>query len=98
MKDLEEQQGLRAKRFVRDCLDSILTELTGYFRDVLMVQTTPGTNLVNTDCAAAIRRTAEGSSPEVTIRRIDAIQDCRHALATNVAPQLAFEALMVSLA
>jgi len=98
MKDLEEQQALRAKRFVRDRLDSILTELTGYYRDVLMVQSGAGDLPVNTDCLEAISHTATTSSPEATLRRIDAIVDCRAALAGNVAPQLALEALMVALA
>jgi DNA polymerase-3 subunit delta' len=97
MKELEEQQGLRAKRLVRDRLDSILLELTGYYRDVLMVQTGNSENLVNTDYRKAIEKTASQSGPEMTIRRIDAISDCGLALARNVAPLLAFEAMLVSL-
>jgi len=97
LKELEEQQGLRTKRFVRDHLDSVLLELTSYYRDVLVAQTAPGTALINTDCTESISQTAAGSSPETTIKRLDAIVECRQALATNVAPQLAFEALMVSL-
>ncbi len=98
LKELEEQQALRAKRFVRDRLDSVLLELTGYYRDVLVVQTGAGAALMNSDCDEAIRRSAASSSPEATLRRLDAIVDCRQALMANVAPQLAFEALMVSLA
>jgi DNA polymerase-3 subunit delta' len=98
MKDLEDQQSLRAKRFVRDRLDQVLLELTSYFRDVLVEQTGAGAPLVNADLAAVIGRAAAAASPESTIRRLDAITECRQALITNVAPQLAFEALMVSLA
>ena len=98
MKDLEEQQGLRAKRFVRDRLDSVLSELTSYYRDVLMVQTASGAELINTDFTEVITQAAAATTPESTIRRLDAIVECRQALATNVAPQLAFEALMVTLA
>jgi len=98
IKDLEEQQGLRAKRLVRDRLDSVLLELTSYYRDVLVQQTGAGAELVNTDFADQIGRAAAASTPEATIRRIDAIQECRGAIMTNVAPQLAFEAMMVSLA
>ncbi|MCL2483532.1 MAG: DNA polymerase III subunit delta' [Propionibacteriaceae bacterium] len=98
LKDLEEQQGLRAKRFVRDRLDSVLLELTGYFRDVLVVQTAAGVDLVNVDFSDAIGQAAATSTAQTTIRRLDAIVECRQALAANVAPQLAVEALMVSLA
>ena len=97
VKDLEEQQGLRAKRFIRDRLDSIMLELTSYYRDVLMVQTTDGDNLVNTDFRKAIEKSATQWGPEATIKRIDAISECGQALAGNVVPLLAFEALMVSL-
>jgi len=98
LRDLEEQQGLRAKRFVRDRLDSVLLELTGYYRDVLVVQTAAGVDLVNVDFSAAIGQAADTSTAQTTIRRLDAIVECRQALAANVAPQLAVEALMVSLA
>ena len=97
VKDLEEQQNLRAKRFVRDRLDSILMELTSYYRDVLVVQTGAGAELVNSDYATQIAQAAASIPPETTIRRIDAIVECRQAITTNVAPQLAFEAMMVSL-
>lgn len=97
-KELEDQQALRAKRFVRDQLDTVLLELTGYYRDVLVRQTSSVTDLINEDCLEAIDATARNSTPAATVRRLDAIVDCRTALNTNVAPLLAFEALMVSLA
>ncbi|MCL2736456.1 MAG: DNA polymerase III subunit delta' [Propionibacteriaceae bacterium] len=98
MKELEEQQAMRAKRFVRDRLDLILVELTAYYRDVLVCQTDAGSDLINADFVAPIEVLAASSTPESTLRRLDAIQECRLALASNVTPQLAFEALMVSLA
>ena len=98
MKDLEEQQGLRAKRIVRDSLDSVLLELTSYYRDILVVQTGAGAELVNTDFTDQITRAAKASTPEATLKKIDAIQECHQAIMTNVAPQLAFEAMMVSIA
>ncbi|WP_420176853.1 DNA polymerase III subunit delta' [Luteococcus sp. OSA5] len=39
LKELEEQQKARAKRFQRDALDRVLTELTTFYRDVLALQT-----------------------------------------------------------
>jgi DNA polymerase-3 subunit delta' len=97
LKDLEEQQGLRAKRFVRDRLDSVLVEFTGYYRDVLMIQTGNETKVVNTDIRPALAKTAVTSTAESSIHHIDAIGECRQALRGNVLPQLAVEAMLVSL-
>ncbi len=97
LKELEEQQKARAKRFQRDALDRVLTELTSYYRDVLTVQTGAGASLINAELRDDIGKLALQSTPEATIRRIDAILECRTALETNVAPLLATEALMIRL-
>ena len=98
MKELEDQQKARAKRIQRDSLDRVLTELTSYYRDVLAVQTGAGAALINTELIGDIEALARRGSPEITLRRIEAILACRTALETNVAPLLAVESLMVSLA
>ncbi|MDR1264693.1 MAG: DNA polymerase III subunit delta' [Propionibacteriaceae bacterium] len=97
VKDLTEQQGLRSKRLWRDQLDAALTELTGYYRDVLVCQTGAAVALLNQDQAAAITAAAAHGSPEATVQRLDAVLDCREKLARNVPPLLAFEALFVAL-
>lgn len=97
IKELEEQQRLRLKRYQRDALDSALTELTGLYRDVLAQQTAPGTELVNADLADQIQPLARRSTPEATMRALDAILAARTALEGNVAPLLAMEALLVGL-
>lgn len=98
IRDLEEQQKARAKRLQRDALDGVLTELTGYYRDVIAAQTAPGVPLVNADMADEITLIARRSSPEQTVRALDALLEARTALEGNVAPLLAMEALMVELA
>jgi DNA polymerase-3 subunit delta' len=97
LKELEREQGLRAKRFQRDSLDRALTELTAYQRDVLTLQTGAGVPLINEDLTAELTRAAQRSTPEGTLRRIDAILACREALETNVAPLLAVETMMIGL-
>lgn len=97
VKELEEQQRLRLKRYQRDALDSALTELTGLYRDVLALQTAPGTELVNADLTDRIQPLAGRSTPEATMRALDAILVARRALVGNVAPLLAMEALLVGL-
>ena len=55
MKDLEEQQKARAKRLQRDAIDRALTELTGFYRDLLSVQTRAGASLINDDLGSEDR-------------------------------------------
>ncbi|SHJ17560.1 DNA polymerase-3 subunit delta' [Tessaracoccus bendigoensis DSM 12906] len=97
IRELEEQQKARTKRLQRDALDRVLTELTGYYRDVLATQTAPGIELVNADLADEIGPLAGKTSPEQTVHALDAILKARTALEGNVAPLLALEALLISL-
>ncbi|MGC4153201.1 MAG: DNA polymerase III subunit delta' [Propionicimonas sp.] len=95
---LADEQKLRAKRLQRDALDRVLTELTSYYRDVLVVQTEAGSPVINAEFSEPIQALAARSSPAQTLRRLDALLACRTALETNVAPLLAMEALMLGLA
>jgi DNA polymerase-3 subunit delta' len=97
IRELEEQQKARAKRIQRDAIDRALTELTGFYRDVLSVQTNSGALLVNQDLGPQIAVLARKSGPEATLRRIDALLACRVALEGNVAPLLAVEAALIGL-
>ena len=98
LRELEDQQKARAKRLQRDSLDRVLTELTCYYRDVLTLQAGAAARLINGELAEELGRLARRTSAESTLRRLDAILACRTALETNVAPLLAMESLMISLA
>jgi DNA polymerase-3 subunit delta' len=98
IKELQDRQKTRVKRLQRDALDRVLTELTVYYRDVLTVQTGAGAELVNPELRGEIADSARTSTPTGTVRRLDAILACRVALAGNVAPLLAMESLLISLA
>jgi DNA polymerase III subunit delta' len=97
IKELEEQQRARSKRFQRDAIDRTLTELTGFYRDVLSIQTGSGAPLINEDLRPQIVVLARKSTPESTLHRIDALLACRTALEGNVAPLLAVEAALIGL-
>ncbi|MFE2014167.1 DNA polymerase III subunit delta' [Streptomyces sp. NPDC059491] len=97
MKDLEEQQKRRRRRTQIDSLDLALTDLTGFYRDVLALQLRSRTALANTDVQDAVERIARDTTPERTLRRIEAILACRDALDRNVAPLLAVEAMTMAL-
>ncbi|MFT4215580.1 MAG: DNA polymerase III subunit delta' [Micropruina sp.] len=98
LRELDEQQKARAKRLQRDALDRVLTELTTYYRDVLLVQAAVSSELINAELRSEIEEVARRDTPEATLRRIDAILACREALEGNVAPLLAMESLLVSVA
>ncbi len=98
LRELDEQQKARAKRLQRDALDRVLTELTTYYRDVLLVQSGVAAELINAELRAEIEAVARRDAPEATLRRIDAILACREALEGNVAPLLALESLLVTIA
>ncbi|MFE3116194.1 DNA polymerase III subunit delta' [Streptomyces niveus] len=97
MKELADRQKRRSTRTQRDSLDLALTDLTGFYRDVLAIQFGSRIGLANDDVRDSLDRIARASTPEATLRRIEAIVACRQALDRNVAPLLAVEAMTVSL-
>jgi DNA polymerase-3 subunit delta' len=50
---------------------------------------------VNADVASDVETAARMWTPESTLRRIDAIVECREALDANAAAQLALERMMI---
>ncbi len=97
VRDLEEEHATRRKRIARDSLDRTLTELTALYRDVLALQTGAGAALINQDLVDVIEPLARRGSPEKTVHVLDRILETRTKLEGNVAPQLAFEALLVGI-
>ncbi len=95
--DLEKRQRSRATRTQRDALDRALTDIAAFYRDVLVVQLGADVDLVNADLRRTLNAVAGGSSPEATLRRIEAVLACREAIDANVAPLLAVEAMAVAL-
>jgi DNA polymerase-3 subunit delta' len=99
LKDLEDRQKSRATRVKRDTLDGALLELAAFYRDVLMLQFgAVDIELANSDHLDELRSVADGSRPEATLRRLQAVFRCRERLQLNVAPLLAVEELTISLA
>ncbi|MBT2367970.1 DNA polymerase III subunit delta' [Streptomyces sp. ISL-10] len=97
MKELEDKQKRRKTRTQRDSLDLALSDLTGFYRDVLALQLGSRVQLANEDVRDSLDRIARGSTPEGTLRRMEAVVACREALESNVAPLLAVEAMTMAL-
>jgi len=97
LKELEKRQRSRGTRTSRDVLDRALIDLAAFYRDVLVVQLGTGTDLVHGDLGEQTGVIARATSPEDTLRRIDAVLTCRAAVDASVAPLLAVEALALTL-
>ncbi|GAA3970713.1 DNA polymerase III subunit delta' [Thermobifida alba] len=97
LKELEERQKRRATRIKRDAYDTFLMDLVAFYRDVLAVQLGASVELATGDHDADLRRVARSSTPEATLRRIDAVMECRRRISANVHPQIAMEAMTAAL-
>lgn len=95
LSSLEKDQKRRRTRLARDSIDGVLLDLLSFCRDVVALQTAPGTALVNADVAEEVERAARLWTPESTVRRIGAIVEAREALTANAAPLLALERMMM---
>lgn len=97
LKELEKQQKSRITRAQRDALDRALVDLSAFYRDVLTLQLGTGAELVHADLADVSAKIAKATTPESTVRRVDAVLACRAALDANVAQLLAVEAMALAL-
>ncbi|WP_115789577.1 DNA polymerase III subunit delta' [Arthrobacter silvisoli] len=98
VKQLEDDQKRRAKRSITDSLDRTLTDLLSFYRDVLIIQLGNAVDLVNVELRSELEAYAAGSTPEITLARMDAINKARVRITTsNVAPLLAVESMASSL-
>jgi DNA polymerase-3 subunit delta' len=98
LRELEKSQKARAKRRHLDVVDRGLTDLVSVYRDVLALQVGAPGQLVNEEVRGELQRLAESSTPELNLRRIDAVFEAREQmLEFNVPPLLALESMMVAL-
>lgn len=97
IKELEREQRLRRTRVQRDSIDRALVDILALYRDVLVRQLGTDIELVNEEIRPSIDRLAATSTPESTLRRMEAIVAAREALEANAAPLLALEAMTLAL-
>lgn len=97
IKDLEKRQKSRQTRASRDALDRALIDLATYFRDALLIAEGAGAVTANhPDMADRVAALAAHASPERLLRCIEAVLECREALATNVKPKFAVDAMVAT--
>ncbi len=95
---LEDEQKRRATRSLRDGIDRVLTDLQSMFRDVVVLQFGRDHDLVNVELEADLRALAAAWTPERTLTVLDRIAETRRNLDQNVAPVLALESMLVTVA
>ena len=97
IKDLERRQKSRLTRASRDELDRALIDLANYFRDALMVASDAGEVQANhPDMAERVQALADHAAPDRLLVCIEAVLECREALATNVKPKFAVDGLVAA--
>jgi DNA polymerase-3 subunit delta' len=97
VKQLEKRQKSRATRTQRDSLDLALIDLAGFYRDVLVTASRSGAALTHPDHASDIASAAAEWTPDSTLRRLEAVLECRQAIDLNVKPRIAVEAMVTTL-
>ncbi|WP_033443225.1 DNA polymerase III subunit delta' [Saccharothrix sp. NRRL B-16314] len=97
LKDLEKRQKSRATRTQRDSLDQALVDLAAFYRDVLVAASGARAVPNHPDRAEDARSAASSWTPESTLRRLEAVLNCRTALELNVKPRIAVEAMLTTL-
>jgi DNA polymerase III subunit delta' len=98
IKDLERRQKSRHTRASRDALDRALVDLATYFRDALLVATDAREVRPNhPDMAGRVAALASHAPPERLLRCIEAVLGCREALAVNVKPKFAVDAMVAAI-
>jgi DNA polymerase-3 subunit delta' len=98
IKDLERRQKSRQTRASRDALDRALVDLATYFRDALLVAANARDVRPNhPDMADRVTALAGHASPQRLLRCIEAVLGCREALAVNVKPKFAVDAMVATI-
>jgi DNA polymerase-3 subunit delta' len=98
IKELERRQRSRQTRASRDALDRALIDLATYFRDALLVATGADTVPHNhPDMAEKVAAMAAHVTSERLLRCVEAVLACREALAVNVKPRFAVDAMVATI-
>ncbi len=100
LKDLERKQKSRQTRASRDALDRTLIDLATYFRDALVLSFGAvgegRVTLHHPDMADRLGPMVDRVPPEQLLQCIEAVLACREALAVNVKPKFAIDALVAT--
>ncbi|MFY9490822.1 MAG: DNA polymerase III subunit delta' C-terminal domain-containing protein, partial [Mycobacterium sp.] len=98
LKELEKRQKSRRTRAERDALDRALVDLATYFRDALMVSSgADAVSVSHPDMSDRVAALAAHAPRDRLLRCIEAVLACREALAGNVKPKFAVDAMVATM-
>ena len=97
LKDLERRQKSRATRSQRDSLDRALIDLAGFYRDAVVHSCGADVTPTHPDLAGEVGAMVVQAKPEGLLRCLEAVLRCREALAVNVKPRIAVDAMVAAL-
>lgn len=92
--ELTRRQKARRTRRVRDPLDLALVDLSGLYRDALMLATGAQVQLTHPDFEGLSRDLAARVSESGLVACLDAIAGCRKHIGHNVSPIIAFDGML----
>lgn len=93
IKELEDKQKRRRQRSTHDALDLALVDIVGVYRDAIVQAVGAPVALLHPDVGERSAALGRAHGPARMLRAVEAVQDCRDALRTNVKPQYALAAL-----
>jgi len=94
LKDLTDTQKKRTTRSIRDTLDLALVDLTGLYRDALMIHTGAQVPLTHPDFSGLAGDLAGRVSETGLVDCLDAVAQCRERINVNVTPVIAFDGMI----
>lgn len=93
---MEDNQTARNRRAIHDALDRAMIDLSGIYRDLLLLHVAPDTALINEHLRASLVEHAGQLTAEHCLNALEAINLARRRLAGNVPPLLALEAMLLA--
>lgn len=93
---MEDHQTARNRRAIHDALDRAMIDLSGVFRDLLLLHVTSDTALINEHLRTKLVEYAQTVTAEHCLSALEAITLARRRLAGNVPPLLALEAMLLA--
>ncbi|WP_460490687.1 DNA polymerase III subunit delta', partial [Corynebacterium nasicanis] len=94
LSDLEKAQKTRRNRRKRDFIDLALVDLTGLYRDALMISTGAAVDLTHPDFEGLSRELAEKVGMPGLVECLDAVSAARHHISVNVTPTIAVDGML----
>src|SRR5690625_4122365 len=93
---MEDNQTARNRRAIHDALDRAMIDLSGIYRDLLVLHLASTATLINEHMRAKLTEYSTTVTAEHCLGALDAINTARQRLAGNVPPQLALEAMLLA--